>query len=99
MAHCTVCEQYHPFALTGLITCDGCQTELEIAKSTIAAAIVIPLFVIVPGAVLPKPLIGEGGIIAPALVVGQLLPLIMFKLFFKLEARGTSLQLSDPRRD
>ena len=84
MAHCPVCEHYHPFALTGLITCDGCQTELEIAKSTIAAAIVIPMFVIVPGALLLEPLIGKGGIIALGLVVGQLLPLLMLKIFSSL---------------
>ena len=42
------------------------------------------MFVIVPGALLLEPLIGKGGIIALGLVVGQLLPLLMLKIFSSL---------------
>ena len=99
MAHCPVCEQFHPFTLTGQFKCDGCQTELKLATSTIVKAIVVPVLIIVPGALLLEPVIGKGGIIALGLIVGNTLPLILLKLFYKLEATGTSLQLNEPRQN
>ena len=72
MGHCTVCEQFHPFTLTSQFKCEGCQTELKLATSTIVKAIVVPVLIIVPGALLLEPVIGKGGIIALGLIVGNI---------------------------
>ena len=77
MGHCTLCEQFHPFTLTGQFKCEGCQTEPKLATSTIVKAIVVPVLIVVPGALLLEPLIGKGGIIALGLIVGNTLPFIL----------------------
>ena len=62
-------------------------------------AIVVPVLIIVPGALLLESVIGKGGIIVLGLIVGNTLPLILLKLLYKLEATGTSLQLNEPRQN
>ncbi len=98
MPACPVCNADQPRLLARSFPCKECGTELALAGSTIWAALltVIPVMVAV---VLAKPWIGRGGVIALGLIAGHLLPWVCFVVFYRLEPAGTELNLNDRRRN
>ena len=91
-----MCGSYQPRTIVQPFRCDDCGTDLKIAGSTIAAAIltVVLSFIVL---LLAKPWMGRGAVIALGLVSGYLLPWLCFVVFYRLEPTGTSLDLNQSR--
>ena len=93
---CPVCGSYQPRTIAQSFSCDDCGTDLKIAGSTIAAAVltVVLSFIVL---LLAKPWMGRGAVIALGLVSGYLLPWLCFVVFYRLEPTRASLDLNQSR--